>query len=328
MTNRKPGWLLALVLLAAQALAFGAGAEPDLKRIQPRAAVIAPEARSAMILGMARAGTRVVAVGEQGVILLRDAPDAALRQAQAVPVDATLTAVDFVDDRHGWAVGQWGVILATSDGGEHWQQQRLDIDNDRPFFALHFFDAKHGVAVGLWSLALTTADGGQTWVERELQPPPGGSRADLNLLGLFADARGTLYATAERGMVLESTDQGASWRYLPTGYKGSFWTGIALNDGSLLVGGQRGSLYRSDDGGENWTAVESGGKHSITAFAKQGTDVVAVGLEGFVAFSGDNGRTFTAQTRADRLALTAALADGKGRWLFGSRAGLVAEPPR
>lgn len=326
MTNRKLGWLLAAALFAAQSPA--AGAESALSRVHPRAAVVAPEAKTAMILGIARAGDRVVAVGEQGVVLLRDAPDAPLRQSKAAPVDATLTAVDFIDARRGWAVGHWGVILATTDGGEHWQQQRLDIDSDRPLFAVHFIDAEHGVAVGLWSLVLTTADGGRTWTERHLEPPPGTRKADLNLLGLFADGRGNLYATAERGMVLQSSDRGASWHYLPTGYKGSFWSGIALDDGSLLVGGQRGSLYRSDDGGEHWTAVESRGKHSITAFAKQGADVVAVGLEGFVAFSSDNGRTFTAQTRTDRLALTAALADGKGRWLFGSRTGLVAEPAR
>ncbi|MBE2243452.1 MAG: glycosyl hydrolase [Burkholderiaceae bacterium] len=320
--------LLAAMLIAVPSHAAGADVQEQLKRVQPRPATIAPEATTAMILGMAKAGERIVAVGEQGVVLLRDAPDAPLRQAKAVPVDATLTAVDFVDAKRGWAVGQWGVILATTDGGETWQRQRIDLDTDRPLFAVHFLDAEHGVAVGLWSLVLTTEDGGKTWVERTMQPPPDSKRADLNLLGLFADAHGVLYATGERGMVLKSVDQGATWAYLPTGYKGSFWTGIAQGDGSLLVGGQRGSIYRSDDGGAHWTAVESGGKHSITAFARQGANIVAVGLEGFVAFSTDNGGSFKAQARGDRLALTAAVADGKGRWLFGSRAGLVAEPAR
>lgn len=328
MENLGLRFLVAAALAAAQSLACGAGAAADLSRVQPRAAVVAPEAKSAMILGLAHAGRRVVAVGEHGVVLLRDAPDAAVRQAASVPVDATLTAVAFADAQRGWAVGHWGTILATTDGGETWQRQRIDIDTDRPLFAVHFLDAQHGAAVGLWSLVLTTDDGGKTWTERELQPPPGAKRADLNLLGLFADARGALYATAERGMVLQSTDRGATWRYLATGYKGSFWSGIALDGGSLLVGGQRGSVYRSDDGGEHWSALDSGGRHSVTAFASQGSEVVAVGLEGFVAFSSDNGRSFAARTRADRLALTAVLADGKGRWLFGSRSGLVAEPQR
>lgn len=314
-------------LLMAGAFAQ-AGAADAPKPLEPTPAAASPIAAEATMLGIAWAGPRAVAVGERGIVLLSDDRGRPPRQARLVPLSSTLTAVAFADAQHGWAVGHWGAILATADGGETWRIQRTDTAEDRPLFAVHFFDTQHGVAVGLWSLVLTTADGGKTWVERPMQPPPDSSSADLNLLGLFADARGALYATGERGMVLQSVDQGASWRYLPTGYKGSFWTGIALDDGSLLVGGQRGSLYRSEDGGAHWTAGASGGKHSITAFARQGANVVAVGLEGFVAFSTDNGRTFTAQPRADRLALTAALPDGKGRWLFGSRTGLVSEPAR
>lgn len=320
-------YVAVVALLIAGALAR-AGAADAPKPLEPTPAVASPIAAKAMMLGAAWAGPRAVAVGEQGIVLLSDDRSRPPRQARQVPLSSTLTAVAFADAEHGWAVGHWGAILATADGGETWHIQRMDTAEDRPLFAVHFFDARHGVAVGLWSLVLTTADGGKTWVEREMQPPPDSSRADLNLLGLFADARGTLYATGERGMVLASSDQGASWRYLPTGYKGSLWSGIALDDASLLVGGQRGSLYRSEDGGAHWTAVAGGGRHSITAFASQGANVVAVGLEGFVAFSTDNGRTFTAQARADRLTLTAALADGNGRWLFGSRTGLVAEPAR
>ena len=34
-----------------------------------------------------------------------------------------LRAITFVDDLHGWAVGQLGLILATDDGGRTWQRQ-------------------------------------------------------------------------------------------------------------------------------------------------------------------------------------------------------------
>jgi photosystem II stability/assembly factor-like uncharacterized protein len=39
-------------------------------------------------------------------------------------VSTPLTAMTFVDDQHGWAVGALGTILATSDGGRTWQRQR------------------------------------------------------------------------------------------------------------------------------------------------------------------------------------------------------------
>jgi photosystem II stability/assembly factor-like uncharacterized protein len=39
-----------------------------------------------------------------------------------------LRALWFVDDQHGWAVGELGTILATGDGGRTWQRQRAGGD--------------------------------------------------------------------------------------------------------------------------------------------------------------------------------------------------------
>jgi len=313
---------------AGAAGAYGAAPAADLGQVVPRAVTApSPSAQRALLLALARAGERVVAVGERGTVLAGDARDDTLVQAASVPVDATLTGVHFVDAERGWAVGHWGAILATTDGGRTWTQQRLDLTQDRPLFAVHFVDARHGVAVGLWSLVLVTDDGGATWHERKLDVPPGAKKADLNLLGLFADTAGRLYATAERGMVLRSDDRGRTWRYLATGYRGSLWCGTALADGTLLVGGQRGSLWRSDDGGERWSAVGSGGKSSITAIAADGPRVAAVGLDGYVAFSADGGRRFEPRARDDRLTLTAVVADGAGAWLVASRSGWLRQRP-
>ena len=35
-----------------------------------------------------------------------------------------LRAITFVDDQHGWAVGELGTVLATGDGGQTWRTQR------------------------------------------------------------------------------------------------------------------------------------------------------------------------------------------------------------
>jgi photosystem II stability/assembly factor-like uncharacterized protein len=168
------------------------------------------------------------------------------------------------------------------------------------------------VAVGLWSLVLVTEDGGKSWKEQKLAPPPGAKSADLNLLSLFADGKGRLLATAEKGMVLVSEDQGHAWRYVETGYKGSFWTGVAA-DGAWVVGGLRGSLYRSSDEGAHWDRIETGSTSSITGLAARGKSVLAVGLDGLVLDSQDGGAHFKPAQREDRLSLTAAalLPDGK-----------------
>ncbi|RFQ06817.1 glycosyl hydrolase, partial [Pseudomonas sp. ATCC 13867] len=65
-------------------------------------------------------------------VLLSDDQGKNFRQARSVPLSTPLTGVSFVDADHGWAVGHWGAILVTSDGGESWQIQRMASDVDRP----------------------------------------------------------------------------------------------------------------------------------------------------------------------------------------------------
>jgi photosystem II stability/assembly factor-like uncharacterized protein len=324
--------LLSIAIAAAAAtLAAPAGAGETnnagstLREPVIRPAVRAANATQATMLAAARAGERIVAVGDRGVVLLSDDGGKRHRQAQTVPIDVPLTSVSFADAKRGWAVGHWGAVLHTTDGGENWVLQRSDVKQDRPLFAVHFFDANHGVAVGLWSLVLVTADGGKIWQTIEVPIPPGAKKADLNLLGLFVDGRGRLFAAAERGMVLRSDDRGRHWSYLPTGYKGSFWTGLSPSDGTLLAAGLRGSLYRSMDDGRTWTRVDTQSKSSITALARIGGDIVGVGLDGLVLRSSDGGASFKAEIRADRVPLTAMGAAADGRPVLYSRQGVVRE---
>jgi len=305
-----------------------AGAAGPPGPLEPKPAAASPMATQAMMLGAAWAGGRAVAVGDQGVVLLSDDQGKTVRQARSVPVSSSLTGVSFADAKHGWSVGHWGVILATADGGETWKLQRLAASEDRPLFAVHFFDTNNGIAAGLWSLILTTEDGGKTWVERKLSPPPGAAKADANLLALFADGKGRVYAAAERGLVLRSEDRGLTWQYLSTGYKGSLWSGIALADGTLVVGGQRGTVYRSVDDGKTWAKVELDNTGSVTGFAAGGGELSLVGLDGLRAVSKDSGQHFMVSVRADRLSLTVTQRGEGGTWLNWSRRGLAPDAAR
>jgi photosystem II stability/assembly factor-like uncharacterized protein len=281
-------------------------------------AVLAP------MLGVTKAGKRIVAVGDYGIALLSDDDGKQFRQAGKMPVSSTLAAVSFADDKNGWAVGHWGAIVHTSDGGETWTIQRLDTQEDRPLFSVHFFNAEEGVAVGLWSLVLHTRDGGKTWETVQMPVPPDGGKADRNLFGTFVSPKGSLFVAAERGAVLRSDDRGLTWHYLNTGYKGSFWTGLALTDGTLIVAGLRGSLYRSTDDGKSWQAIDSGSKSSLTDLALAGKRIVGVGLDGVEVESSDGGASFTGKQRDDRLSMTALVAAGNGLVRF-SRRGVVAD---
>jgi len=73
-------------------------------------------------VAITRAGERLVAVGEHGVVICSDDEGATWWQAQ-VPVTVTLTCVAFATPLLGWAAGHFGVILATTDGGKTWVEQ-------------------------------------------------------------------------------------------------------------------------------------------------------------------------------------------------------------
>lgn len=298
------GWVASAALGFAGVAAFAQNVERPEMRIVPAEHV--PAAATSMILSATLAGTRIVAVGDHGVVMLSDDSGKSFRQAYSVPVSSTLTAVSFVDATHGWAVGQWGVVLNTVDGGKHWTLQRSDLTVDQPLFSVYFKNAKEGWAVGLWSLMLHTVDGGTTWTTVKLPPPPGAKKADRNLYRIFADSAGELFIACEQGRVMQSADDGATWKYIETGYTGSFWTGVALQDGVLLVGGLRGTIYRSIDGGKTWSVPQSSFKSSITDMLQLADkSIVAVGLDGVTLISRDDGASFSGNQRSDRVPLTA-----------------------
>ncbi|MCP3711814.1 YCF48-related protein [Paraburkholderia sp. CNPSo 3274] len=279
-----------------------------------------------MLMDATRAGSRIVAVGEHGVIILSDDEGKTWRQSNEVPVSATLSAVTFTDARHGWAVGQWGVILATNDGGETWRKQRMDLSVDQPLFSVLFTNSQDGIAVGLWSLMLATHDGGKTWAKVTVPKPPGAGRADRNLYHIFQDRQGALYIDSEQGMVLKSTDGGATWNYQATGGKGTLWTGVALPDGRIVVGGLLGSLYQSGDGGATWTALNAGTKSSITDLVATKNGLMGVGLDGLVFRQREGGTSFEVHQREDRATLTAALFNGAGEPVLFSQDGVLDAP--
>jgi photosystem II stability/assembly factor-like uncharacterized protein len=64
-------------------------------------------------------------------------------------VSQTLEAVDFVDSELGWAVGDQGTVIHTTDGGATWQSQDPGTGNAE--ILLHdidFVDSNQGWSAG------------------------------------------------------------------------------------------------------------------------------------------------------------------------------------
>jgi photosystem II stability/assembly factor-like uncharacterized protein len=74
---------------------------------------------------------------------------------------SALNAVDFVDAQHGWAVGFYGSIVATDDGGATWHVQEQNRSFEKPWWlGVHFVDANNGWVVGEGGAIWHTTTGG------------------------------------------------------------------------------------------------------------------------------------------------------------------------
>src|SRR3954471_6376540 len=164
---------LALVAVLAGSVAPAlVHAQVDVADAANKPAEIAPLAPASLLLDLAFAGERIVAVGERGHVLLSDDRGASWRQAKSVPTRDMLTAVYFADAQYGWAVGHDETILNTVDGGETWTRSHFAPESQQPLLDLWFANRVSGIAVGAYGAYLTTNDGGRSWTTTRFEPPP------------------------------------------------------------------------------------------------------------------------------------------------------------
>jgi len=273
-----------------------AAAAAPITNVVDRPATQTRLATSSAMMDVCEAGTRLVAVGERGIVLLSDDTGRSWRQA-SVPVSVSLTAVQFVDARLGWAVGHSGVVLHSTDGGETWQRQfdgkvAADVAKnaagqraaarpddsaaqrelatatqwtqdgpDKPFLGLLFDSAERGFVVGAYGMIFHTSDGGRTWTSwLDKVPNPDG----MHLYAIKRDGR-TVYLAGEQGYFARSDDDGRTFSRLPTPRKVSLFALATLPDGGVIVGGLRGNAYRSADRGNTWVPIDLHATDSVSA---------------------------------------------------------------
>jgi photosystem II stability/assembly factor-like uncharacterized protein len=209
----------------------------------------APLAAKSLLLDVARAGDRLVAVGDRGHVLLSDDEGATWRQV-ITPTRAMLTGVSFGDAQHGCAVGHEGVILVTEDGGQTWTRQRASTDPDTIWLDVHFSDSSHGLAVGAYGQWITSYDGGRTWVDVSDR----GDESHLNHIDVSRDE--DTYIAGEGGLLLVKRKADLKWTRAEIPYEGSLFGTLVLEGGQLLVYGLRGHIFISEDRGGSWTERE------------------------------------------------------------------------
>jgi photosystem II stability/assembly factor-like uncharacterized protein len=271
----------------------------------PAVAEHARLATRSLLLGVAMAGNRLVAVGERGHVLLSDDHGSTWTQADSVPTRALLTGVCFRNPRQGVAVGHDEVILTTQNAGHTWTLAHFAPQSQQPLLDVACVGNGRVIAVGAHGVYFVSADGQSNWRESSL-----GQDFHLNKIAVASPTR--LYIAAEGGHLYRSDDAGENWHELTSGYEGSYFGVRPLSGDVVLACGLRGNLFRSEDAGVTWRKVETGMSALLNDVVTLDSDrsIVAVGLSGVVLVSHDGGKSFLLMQQEDRRGLSAAMAVG------------------
>jgi len=253
-----------------------------------------PMVSASTYLDIARAGVRVVAVGDRGHIIYSDNEGKSWQVAD-VPTKALLTGVCFTDARNGFAVGHDAVVLATTDGGVSWSVKYSDVlgsDDDagaeENMDEIDYSDDIY--SDDIYSDDLYSDD---PYDAEEDYAAPDTSGAPF--LDVLCAENGNIIAVGGFGYFIQSSDGGETWKKRMSDLDnrdGWHLYGITQVPGSdtLLVAGEKGILFRSRDAGRTWTKLDSpyaGSLFGINAISKE--MLVTYGLQGNVFVSTNQG---------------------------------------
>ncbi len=285
---------------------------------------LTPRALTGLFTSVARAGNRLVAVGERGRIIVSDDNGGSWRQIET-PTSVTLTRVDFATPTDGWAVGNMGIVLHSTDAGLTWKMQfdgiqaanvaladaQADIKqkgtNDTttanlqsaqsavgagptaPFLDVYATSASDVTIVGAFGMAFNSTDAGTTWHSlADLLPNPNG----LHIYQIAAD-NNNLAAVGEQGLVLYGPP-GKPLATITTSFQGTFFGEVFAPDHAWIIFGLQGAILRSTDQGKHWATVTAGSPVGIDCgIVLKNGDVVLGNQAGQLLTSHDNGQSFT-----------------------------------
>lgn len=197
--------------------------------------------------------------------------------------------IDFANADTGWAVGEGGGIIKTTNGGQKWIWYESGVENTLRTVAavnngqrviaagdggkiiisedagetwntipsgttdniwnLQMITDEIGWMVGEGGTALKTTNGGGNWIQQPM-PYPTAPYWDISFLDtLFG------YVCSSSGIVLKTTNGGGNWIIQVAGDTRSLWTICAIDTHRASGGGFAGKLVYTTDGGSSWLSA-------------------------------------------------------------------------
>ena len=176
----------------------------------------------------------------------------------ANPVDNLLKSVQFINQDTGWAAGEGGTIIKTTDGGINWEVQNSNVESF--IVDIFFLNENLGWALTIRQLVpfgttiLHTTNGGDDWIAEDFPQ----QSVIMNTIFFFDSLNGLIGGKN----ISKTTDGGQTWEV--TNIDSSFVSGLPVynfsffsRDFGYACGGfidLAGVIWKTTNGGSNWTA--------------------------------------------------------------------------
>jgi photosystem II stability/assembly factor-like uncharacterized protein len=201
---------------------------------------------------------RTLVAAQMGTVLVGTA--AGEWRAVKTPTDMRLLAIDQNNQGLVIAVGQFGTILRSRDGGMTWMSVAppwgtfTEHDFEPQLYDVIVDERGRVTVVGEFGLILQSDDQGDDWrLVWQAQP----SAEDVPAPALWAltiGDEGTGYSVGQEGLIVKTEDGGRSWHALASGTDASLQSVYVEPSGRVLAIGIR-ELVESRDGGATWQHI-------------------------------------------------------------------------
>ena len=251
--------------------------------------------RSARLALLASTAAAAIAAAPAGAV---DVPQSGWSWGSPRPQGNTLLAIDFVPGGRGYAVGAFGTVLRTDDGGASWTGLRTGRTTQFDRLAVLGPDA---LVVGGGCSLRRSDDGGRTFKRLPFVAAESGCPAGLIAMSFASPDTGSLLLGD--GTVLRTDDGGQTFsrRTAVPGTRsaggGAVPIDLALSSGSTglvlaTAPGPNAQIHRTTDGGASWTLTLEAGVALRGLHLAPGGVAYAMGDGGTLLRSGDAGVTW------------------------------------
>ena len=186
-----------------------------------------------------------------------------------IDIKDQLTSLYFLDDKHGWAIGENGMIAATTNGRD-WELQTSKVGNG--LNGIYFVNKDVGFAVGANDTILSTTTGGRSW-----KIVQGG------VLGAVGDDEATMYSAiqfinestgwvagvhvvpqvSQSSVIQKTVDGGQTWEAQETGAEDVLQDIFFLDDKHGWAVGENGLILHTSNGGGRWATQMSNTEETL-----------------------------------------------------------------